>query len=293
MKNIYQMILITRPWGFILPIVCVSFSFSLGYYIYRIFNIQFFILTILGTLLFNASVDVLNDYFDYKKGLDSENSGTVKYRLHPIVHGVLTSTNTLLYGLILGMIGMAIAIYLTLFRFYAIIFALIGFFMVYAYNGPPFSCKYKALGEIEVFITYSFLIIASYYITTGHISIISFFDSLPLASIITAILVANNMRDANTDKLNKIKTLATIFPDKIKKIYLFLLIILPYSLIPLLILFGYLPYLDILILLTLPLSTKIGKYVYTNLPIDSDPQTAKVLIIFGLTYVFLTLLSSF
>lgn len=293
MKNIYQMILITRPWGFILPIVCVSFSFSLGYYIYRIFNIQFFILTLLGTVLFNASVDVLNDYFDYKKGLDSENSGTVKYRLHPIVHGVLTSTNTLLYGLILGMIGIAIAIYLTLFRFYAIIFALIGFFMVYAYNGPPFSCKYNALGEIEVFITYSFLIIASYYITSDHISIISFFDSLPLASIITAILVANNMRDANTDKLNKIKTLATIFPDKIKKIYLFLLIILPYSLIPLLILFGYLPYLDILILLTLPLSTKIGKYVYTNLPIDSDPQTAKVLMIFGLTYVFLTLLSSF
>lgn len=49
------------------------------------------------------------------------------------------------------------------------------------------------------------------------------------------------MRDTNTDKLNKIKTLAIIFPDKIKKIYLFLLIVLPYSLIPFLILpFGQL-----------------------------------------------------
>lgn len=293
MKNVREMILVTRPWGFILPIVCVSFSSSLTYYIYRIFDIQLFILTLLGTILLNASVDVLNDYFDYKRGLDSESSGTVKYRLHPIVHGVLTPNNTLLYGLILGAIGMAIAIYLTLFRFFAIIFALIGLFMVYAYNGPPFSFKYKALGEIEVFITYSFLIVASSYIMSDHISIIFFFDSLPIASIITAILVANNMRDANTDKLNGIRTLATLFPRKINKIYMFLLIILPYTLIPLLILFGYLPILDIFVLFTLPFSIKIGKYVSANLPIDSDPQTSKVLILFGSTYVFLTLLSSF
>jgi 1,4-dihydroxy-2-naphthoate octaprenyltransferase len=292
MKNIKQMVLVTRPWGLILPVICVSFSFSLAYYIYKIFNIEYFILTLLGIALLNASVDVLNDYFDYKKGLDSENSGTVKYRLHPIVHHVLSPRDTLLYGVILGVTSIAIAIYLTLFRFFAIIFGLIGFFMVYAYNGPPLSLKYKALGEIEVFITYSFIIVASYYISSGFISVIPLFDSLPIASIITAILIANNMRDMEVDKSNKIKTLAIIYPNKINVIYLFLLIFLPYSLVTLLTILGYLPMLDILILFTLPFSIKIANYVYNNLPIDSDPQTSKVLILFGLVYVFLTSLGS-
>ena len=293
MISIRKIILITRPWAFILSIIRVSFSFSLAYYIYGTFNVQFFLLTLLGVILLHASMNVLNDYFDYKKGLDTESSGTVKYRLHPIVHGVLTPRGTMLYGLVLGVLGLLIAVYLALFRILAIIFGLIGFFIVYAYHGPPFSLKYKGLGEILDFIANSLNVVASFYIASDKISIISLFDSLPIASIATAVLVADNMRDADTDKLNGIKTLATLFPRRINEIYLFLSVVFPYSLIPILILLGYLPTLDILTLLTLPLSVRIARYVTANLLPDSGRQSSRVITLFGTAYVLLTLLGSF
>ncbi|ARM75302.1 hypothetical protein B6F84_04145 [Acidianus manzaensis] len=290
--SIKNMILITRPWGFIMPTICVSLSYVLGFYFLKIFNLVFYILTLIGVILLNASVDVMNDYFDFKYKVDTENSNTANYRLHPIIHKILSTKQTLIYAIILALIALVIASYLTLSRLYALPFGLIGLLFVYMYNGPPFLLKYRALGEIEIPITYSFIIFASYYIATGLLSYIVFIDGLPIAFLITSILIANNMRDREKDEESNVKTLAILFPRFTNILYLSLIILSYLILIPLAIL-RYIPLLAILTMITMPFAINKALFISRKLPKDSDPQTANILTLFGIFYIILILLSGF
>ena len=59
-------------------------------------------------------VNVLNDYFDYRRGLDRPGVGTIEYRPHPIVHNILTPGFTSAYGLVTGIMGLALAVLATI-----------------------------------------------------------------------------------------------------------------------------------------------------------------------------------
>lgn len=204
-----ELLLVTRPWSFTFTVLVVLISsllpLALGY------GVSWGLagLALLGSVLLHAMVNVLNDYFDYRLGLDRPGVGTVEYRPHPIVHGILSPRGTLAYGLAAGLAGLSLAgLAVALGRPLAVPLGLLGALLAYAYSGAPFYMKYRGLGEVGVYLAWGGLIpLGSYYLATGRLDPAPLVALLPLALGIVAVLMANNVRDIESDRASGVRTI--------------------------------------------------------------------------------------
>jgi 1,4-dihydroxy-2-naphthoate polyprenyltransferase len=81
----------------------------------------------------------------------------------------------------------------------------------YLYTGGPIPIAYTPFGEIFAgFFMGMLIILISFYIQTGLITLISVLISVPIVITVGAILLANNIRDHDGDKENGRRTLAIL-----------------------------------------------------------------------------------
>ncbi|MEX2446098.1 MAG: 1,4-dihydroxy-2-naphthoate polyprenyltransferase, partial [Dehalococcoidia bacterium] len=77
------------------------------------------------------------------------------------------------------------------------------------YTGGPWPFGYRGLGEVFVFIFFGVVAVAgTYYVQAGDVAGHVIAASIPVALTVTAILVVNNVRDIDTDRLAGKYTLA-------------------------------------------------------------------------------------
>ncbi|MCE4607198.1 MAG: prenyltransferase [Desulfurococcales archaeon] len=289
MGKVKMVFLATRPWSFPMTVLIGLIAGLAG--CYNGYSIDWILLTIglIGSVLLHAMVNVLNDYYDTKRGLDRRGVGTVEYRPHPILHQILSPGETLVLGIISGIAGLILAALVWyLGRPLAIPLGLIGFILAYIYTGPPFPLKYNALGEIGVYLAWGIVIpIGNYYLATGGIDLTPVIIALPMAILVVNVLLANNLRDIEADKAGGIKTLATVLGFGSGRKLFKVLIILAY-IIPIF----YLPVKYTLFLATLPvyLTLKGGLNLSKMMdegkaPPDADPRVAGVLQKYAILYL--------
>ncbi|GAB6945268.1 hypothetical protein JCM14467A_20500 [Vulcanisaeta sp. JCM 14467] len=132
------------PMTLAVSLVGIGYAHYLGLYYGA--RIIYSLIAIAGALLLHASVNVLNDYYDFMQGIDSPNSPTVIYRRQPLVMGSVSPSFARNLGLSLIIAGASLGTYLTIAESYLIlIFGLLGVFLLYAYTGSPFTLKYRGL----------------------------------------------------------------------------------------------------------------------------------------------------
>jgi 1,4-dihydroxy-2-naphthoate octaprenyltransferase len=69
-----------------------------------------------------------------------------------------------------------------------------------AYTGGPFPLGYHGLGDVFVMLFFGFVAVCgTTLVQVGSIPSLAFWASIPIGSLATAILVVNNVRDAETD----------------------------------------------------------------------------------------------
>lgn len=84
--------------------------------------------------------------------------------------------------------------------------------VAYGYSAGPFPLGDYALGEVLVFFVMGPLMVgATFYVQTGWVGWEALWFSLPVAGLVAAILVANNLRDEEEDLRNGRRTLVTVF----------------------------------------------------------------------------------
>ena len=211
MSRAKTLFLVTRPWSFTFTALVILFSSLLPLARGLAVDWALVAVALAGSILLHAMVNLLNDYYDYTRHVDRPGVGTVEYRPHPIVHGILTPRGTLLYGLASGMAGLALALLATLSRPYAIVLGGLGFILAYSYSGTPLGLKYKGLGELGVYLAWGILIpVGAYYLASGMLSLYPVAAVLPLALGIVAVLMANNIRDIEDDRKAGVRTIETI-----------------------------------------------------------------------------------
>jgi 1,4-dihydroxy-2-naphthoate octaprenyltransferase len=236
----------TRPWVIGITISAVIIGALLSPKI----DILKFILTLIGAVLIHLGVNAWSDYFDYKKGADRwDTLGSSR----TIVDGLLKPKEVLMIGTILILISAFIGIILTLmtsFELLKILFigAILGLFYAFV----PIGFKYIALGDLAVFLAWSFISLGSYYIQTLEFSPIPFLAFIPISLLVVGILHGNNMRDINDDKKAGYKTFAGILGIKGSQFYYALLVISSYVSLVLLVAFKILPIWTLIALLTIP-----------------------------------------
>jgi len=216
-----------------------------------IFHLFRFILTLAAVLLLQIGAQLINDYYDYSRGIDTGNS------LGPgglIQQGLINPVRALTYGLaalaVGGLLGAILAISV---GWLAFVFGLLGLLAAYLYSGPFRGLSSLALGELVSFCVFGpLLTLGAYLVQTQHLDRMVFILSISLGFLATAFIQVNDMRDAESDAQAGKHTLASLLGLSLSRTLYILLLLGAYAPIVALGLPHHAPHLLLLVLWTLP-----------------------------------------
>ncbi len=251
---------------------------------YTDFDLLLFLAMLAACLLIQAATNMFNEYYDYKRGLDTERSVGIGGAI--VRNGVKPST---VINLAFSLYGIALLLGFYLCMNSSWWLALIGAICMatgYFYTGGPMPIAYTPFGEIVAGLFMGLIIILiSFYIQTGFINVESILISIPISILVGSILLANNIRDLEGDKENGRKTLAILLGRKGAVVLLASMFIVSYFWIILLILLGETSPWLLIAFLSIPKALKATKgFIGKSQPIEMMPAmkaTAQTNTIFG------------
>ncbi len=222
-----------------------------------------FLAALVASLLIQVGTNFANDYFDFKKGADTAaRLGPVRVTQSGLVSPSQVARATALAFGAAALVGL----YLVFVGGWPIL--LVGLASIAAgilYTGGPYPLGYHGLGDIFVFVFFGVVAVTgTYYVQAGAISGAAVLASVPMGLLITAILVANNVRDIDTDRLAGKRTMAVRMGRPWTRRYYALLVGLSYLAPPLLWLGGACSWLFWLPLLTIPFAYRLIRAVATR-----------------------------
>ncbi len=158
-------------------------------------------------LLLQIGVNLANDYFDYIKGIDSEDRlGPVRVTQSGLIAPVLVQIamiTTFILAVLPGLYLINIGGWPVMLIGATSILAALG------YSGGPYPLASNALGDLFVFIFFGLVAVCgTYYVQTHRLTVTVVLIGADVGLLITAILVVNNLRDISTDEKTGKRTLA-------------------------------------------------------------------------------------
>ena len=216
-----------RPWSFSASLTPVALGSCLAFKSIGNFSIWIFIATCITALSVHAAGNLVNTFFDYKKGIDSKKSDD-----RTLVDQILTTQDVATMGTICyvaGCAGFSILVWLSPTRMEHL--ALIyfgGLSSSFLYTGG-LGLKYIALGDIVIFFTFGPLTVLFAFMSQGgQLCWTPLLYAVPLALNIEAILHSNNTRDMENDSSAGIVTLAILIGRTGSYVLFCLLLFSPY-----------------------------------------------------------------
>ncbi|NLJ19953.1 MAG: prenyltransferase [Bacteroidales bacterium] len=288
-EKIKNGILATRPWSFpasTMPaLLTISYVFFLKNELGNDVNWWFGVLALLGAAIFQASGNLIGDYFDYQYHVDRKESfGSSRM----LVDQIFKPKTILHFGIVLLGVGVVLGLFLCYRTGIDLLWiGAIGVVATYFY----YKLKFAALGDLTIYIIYGPLIgLGTAYVMTGQLLWLAVVLNIPVAFLVVNILHANNTRDIRDDGKANIKTQAMLLGIKGAKIQYVILCIGAYVGVILMIIFKMIHPLTLLVLLSLPLAVKNIKKMLTaeiDKPekiFDLDAQTAQLVLVFSLLF---------
>jgi 1,4-dihydroxy-2-naphthoate octaprenyltransferase len=240
------------------------------------------LLAIVGAVLFQIAGNLLSDYYDYRQGVDRKDTfGSSRL----LVEGVFKPRTIWIFGAVTLVVGSLLGLLIAWFSGPQLIWiGFVGFIAAYFY----YLLKYHALGDLCIFIIYGLLIplgtvYAMLWSLDWHVLVVS----APLGFLIVNILHANNTRDIQHDRRAQITTQAMLLGLKGSKIQYLVLTIAAYVGIVLCVAFRILPWLSLVVLVTIPIAVRNVKCILAAQPghpemiRDLDGMTAQLVMTFG------------
>ncbi|MGB8958785.1 MAG: prenyltransferase [Candidatus Aminicenantales bacterium] len=208
-STLKKWIVAARPWSFPASTMPVIFGTALAVVIGGVrFSPLLFLWAISTMVIYHSAANMLSDVYDFRHGLDRDAtpvSGAIVrgwltdkqvFRGAALLFGLATISGLLLARiagrslLIVGAVGLAVGVFYTL-------------------------LKAHALGDLAVFLDFGLLGAAGAWIVqTGSFSWLPVLWTVPMAMLVSAILHANNWRDAASDGERHVNTVAGLLGDR-------------------------------------------------------------------------------
>lgn len=171
------------------------------------------LLLVIGLVFAHATNNLVNDYTDYKRGVDKDNYFRTQYGPQPLEAGLLTEKQDFAYIAVTGLIAVAAGIPLVISGgWLALGLMLAGILFVMFYTWP---LKYIGMGEISVLLIWGPLMVGGgYYVITGHWAWNVALASLAYALGPTTVLFGKHIDKLPADKAKGIRTLPVILGEK-------------------------------------------------------------------------------
>ena len=248
----------TRPAFLLLSIVLIILGTSIALYD-GFFNPVHFLLALIGLLLMHISVNVLNDYFDFKIGIDLETRRTGFSGGSGILPtGLLKPSSVYRFGQICLLLGLSIGVYFLVVTGWLLLpVIIVGGFAVYFYN--TFFAR-RMLGEVIAGLGLGTLpVLGAYFVQSGGYSVLALVSSIPSLILTHNLLFLNEFPDIEPDRKGGRMNLAiALGRKKASKIYS-VLVIFTYVWIIAWTISGLLPLPVLLSLVTIPIAYKAVK----------------------------------
>ena len=221
------------------------------------------ILTICGVLALHASVDLLNDYWDFKRGIDTTTHRTKMSGGSGVLpEGLLKPTQVYAAGITFLIIGTAIGIY-----FIATDGIVIGIILAFAVISIYFySTKIVDWGLAEVFVAIkgSMIVIGAYFVQTSQITESSILGGIVIGVLSSLVLFITSFPDHDADKAKGRKTLVISLGMQKACSILWIFPAITYGITIIAVVFEIFPVFCLIILSTVPLIIKSGYRLKQN-----------------------------
>jgi 1,4-dihydroxy-2-naphthoate polyprenyltransferase len=239
---------------------------------------------LLGAVAIQIGTNFANDYFDAVKGADRERRGPVRVTQSGLVtRGQIRWATVAAFGF-----AFLCGVYLVGVGGWPI--AAVGILSIasgLAYTGGPFPLGYHGLGELFVFVFFGLVAVAgTYYVQALRLTPLVVLLACPIGLLSVAILVANNLRDAETDRRAGKWTLVARFGRNFGRIEFIALVTVSFA-VPAVVFFArLLPVGGLLPLAGAPLAIPLIRQCMTSVTPEEHIRllidTSRLLLIFGL-----------
>jgi 1,4-dihydroxy-2-naphthoate octaprenyltransferase len=217
-------------------------------------------MTLLAAVLIQIGANFANDVYDFLKGSDRED------RLGPTraTQSGLISPEDMKNGMwLVFSLAILVGFYLAWIGGWPIVWiGLASIASAIAYTGGPYPLGYHGWGDLFVFLFFGIIAVSgTYFLQTGVVSNESILFGIPLGALSTAILIVNNLRDADTDVKSGKRTLAVRFGKSFVKIEYIIMMVIAFA-IPIYILQFWNEFSLYIILFLLPISIRLTQSLY-------------------------------
>lgn len=279
-----------RPFAYPASVVPALLGIALAWSAGASLRLGFALLTLLGAVAAHTGSNLLSDYFDFRRGQDRP--------------GTLGGSGLLVDGSLSpgqAVAGACAAFALAALAAIPLCFAvgpplvgliLAGFLLGAGYSLPPFGLKYRALGDLAVFLAFGVgITLGAYAVQTGAWSWAPVAAAVPPGMLVAAILHANHLRDADDDRAVGTRTVANLIGVRASRWLYAIYVLGAYAVLAVLLFLRHVPYGAAMALATFPLGLSRVLEVWRATPpargalVAADAKTAQLNLIFGLAMV--------
>ena len=158
-------------------------------------------------LLIQIGTNFANDYFDFKKGADTKDRvGPTRAVAAGLIQPETMKRVTAITFLIAFCVGLGL---IPFGGWWLLAVGVTSILCGYAYTAGPFPLAYVGLGDVFVMLFFGVVAVScTFYVQAGYFTREVFLVATALGGLSTNLLVVNNIRDIETDRLANKRTLA-------------------------------------------------------------------------------------
>jgi len=190
-------------------VIAVSVGLALNWWQSFSIDLVDAILIFAGVMALHASVDLLNDFWDFKRGIDTKTKRTkMSGGTGVLPEGLLKPSSVYRAGIAFLIIGSVIGGYFVITEG-IVVGIILGFAILSIYF---YSTKIvdSGLGEFFVAVKGSMIVIGTYYIQSGQITIESVLGGIVVGVLSSLVLFIASFPDHDADKSKGRKTLVIV-----------------------------------------------------------------------------------
>ncbi|GAB1443613.1 1,4-dihydroxy-2-naphthoate polyprenyltransferase [Ignavibacteriales bacterium] len=267
--------------AFVPVIVGTSLAVAEGNY-----NLFVSSVALICSILIQIGTNFTNDLYDHLNGADTKERVGPKRALNEgwvtVFQMKIAIYSTFLLAFFMG---------LYLVHYAGPLILLIGILSIisgFMYTAGPFPLAYNGLGDLFVFLFFGFVgTVGTYFINTGYISSQALISAIPVGALVTNILVVNNYRDIEQDKVAGKLTLAVLLGKNFAFIEYCILLVSSFAVPLIMYIYHDLTYWIFLPYLTLPFAYKLIVMLLNHTGTELNPAlelSAKLSALFGLLF---------
>lgn len=172
----------------------------------------------LGLFIAHGTNNLLNDYTDFSRGVDSDNYFRTQYGVHPLVQDFWTKKQQLTWFTVSGFLAVlsgVFALVYTRFSLEIIVLFTFGALVLLFYTWP---LKHYALGELCIFLIWGPIMVSGVYLVLarGMVDTVwaAALAAVPFGLSVVSINIGKHIDKSSEDRVKRVGTLPVVIGEK-------------------------------------------------------------------------------